>query len=104
MLGINIALFFATLYSALYFYKNEALLTFILATYLATLIIINKFSPQVLTKIAIFTITLTISCILCVNFGLFQFNRTQFVIPLWLPLAWAITMIFAIKLQETKLS
>jgi hypothetical protein len=100
-----ILLYLTTLLLILYFRQNDWIILAVL--FIAFVIAIILFKPNVLVVMILATLFSIIE-IICVHYKLWSYNRTKkyiapFVpnVPMWLYFAWALSIIFIIKMLET---
>lgn len=94
-------LFIATYISAIYFRKQELYSAIALLIILVTILILSKFSILSSIVIIILGFLMAFTEWICVTkFNMWKYNYSYYQVPLWLPFAWSISIIFAYYIIE----
>ncbi len=97
-------LFIATYISAVYLRKKEILSAIALFVILITIIIISKFSVYESIIIIILGFIMAFAEWTCITyFNMWKYNYSQYTVPLWLPFAWSISMVFGYHFIKFKI-
>ena len=95
-----ILLYVVTLFLIIYFRRDEWMILSVLSVALVSAILLYK-----INILAVFIITLLFAIVenICAYYGIWKYNNAKSLmpyVPLWVYFAWALSIIFIIKMME----
>lgn len=95
-----IILYVLTLATCIYVRKNEWMMLFVLASAFLVALYICKVEP---IKVLFLALLFIVVEYICVSYQLWKYNNTKYTVPFWVFFAWALSIVFIIKMYEWKL-
>jgi len=93
--------FIATFISAIYLRKTEMISATVLVIILLIILGLSKFSFKSSIAIVFIGFIMAFAEWICITrFNMWKYNYSQYQIPVWLPFAWSISIIFAYYIIE----
>jgi len=99
-IAVNAALFAATLVSTIAFRKNEWTVFGVLSGLLLALFYVNDLGAMQALELCAFGVFMASAAFVCVWYGMLSYHFTKWPLPVWLPVAWAISGMCLLKFIE----